>query len=229
MPRFCILRRWWRCGRARNTFVRENLVICCVVDCVSYFFRYASLRLLWTFSSEWSKCMLWGSVIVTGSDMLFEIFQSANVEIVCAVDYFSCYYCCRHWNFGIEYSLQCPCSRRTRTLSSRRLSAILVLKWFFWLGTVVGVAAAVRSRKTLAMLCEQTWCFVQRVYLHIRLLLLMIHLLIGGFSSLVFEYLLYFLHGMTKVHTHTHFELLVELSLSIAWGVFLGFSRFAVV
>ncbi len=25
-------------------------------------------------------------IIVTGSDMLFEIFQSANVEIVCAVD-----------------------------------------------------------------------------------------------------------------------------------------------
>ncbi len=24
---------------------------------------------------------------MTGSDMLFEIFQSANVEIVCAVDY----------------------------------------------------------------------------------------------------------------------------------------------
>ncbi len=34
-------------------------------------------------------------IIVTGSDMLFEIFQSANVKIVCAVDYFSCYCCCR--------------------------------------------------------------------------------------------------------------------------------------
>ncbi len=30
---------------------------------------------------------------MTGSDMLFEIFQSANVEIVCAVDYVSCYCC----------------------------------------------------------------------------------------------------------------------------------------
>jgi hypothetical protein len=37
------------------------------------------------------------------------------------------------------------------------------------------------------------------VYLHIRLLLLMIHLLIGGFSMLVFEYLLYLIHGMTEV------------------------------
>jgi len=65
--------------------------------------------------------------------------------------------------------------------------------------TIVDVGAAVRSRKTPAMVCEQTWCFVQRVYLHIRLLLLMIHLLIGGFSLLVFEYLLYFLHGMIEV------------------------------
>jgi len=75
-------------------FVRKHLVICCVVDCVSYFFRYASLCLLWTFSSEWSKCMWLGSVIMTGSDMLFEIFQSTNVEIVCAMDYFNCYCCC---------------------------------------------------------------------------------------------------------------------------------------
>jgi hypothetical protein len=160
MLQFCILRRWWRCERVGNTFVRENLIICCVVDCVSYFFRYASLCLLWTFPSEWSKCMRWRSVIVTGSDMLFEIFQSTNVEIVCAMDYFSWYCCCHCWSLGIEYSLQCPCSRRTRTLSSRGLSAILVLEWFFWLGTVVGVAAAVRSRKTPAMVCEQTLCFV---------------------------------------------------------------------
>ncbi len=40
----------------RNKVVRENLVICCVVECVSCFFRYASLCLLWTFLSEWSKC-----------------------------------------------------------------------------------------------------------------------------------------------------------------------------
>jgi hypothetical protein len=33
--------------------------------------------------------------MVTGSDMFFEIFQSANVEIGCVVDYFSYYcYCC---------------------------------------------------------------------------------------------------------------------------------------
>jgi hypothetical protein len=95
--------------------------------------------------------------------------------------------------------LQCPCSRRTRTLSGLRLSGIPVLECIFWRGTVVGVAAAVRSRKTAAMVCEQTWCFVQRVYLHIRLLLLIIHLRIGGFSLLVFEYLLYFPHGMTEV------------------------------
>jgi hypothetical protein len=30
---------------------------------------------------------------VAGSDMLFEIFQLANVEIVCAVDYVSSYCC----------------------------------------------------------------------------------------------------------------------------------------
>jgi hypothetical protein len=58
------------------------------------FFQYVSLCLLCTFSSEWSKCIWWGSVIVTGSDMLFDIFQSANVEIICFVDYFSCYCCC---------------------------------------------------------------------------------------------------------------------------------------
>ncbi len=56
-----------------------------------------------------------------------------------------------------------------------------------------------RSRKTAAMVCEQTWCFVQRVYLHIRLLLLIIHLQVGGFSLLVFEYLLYVPDGMTEV------------------------------
>ncbi len=199
MPRFYILRSCRRCGMVRNVFVRENLIICCVVDCVSYFFGYASLCLLWTFPSEWSKCMRWGSVIVMGSDMLFEIFQSTNVEIVYAVDYFNCYCCCRYWSLGIEYSLQCPCSRRTRTLSNRRLSVIPVLEWFFLLGTVVGVTAMVHSRKTPTMVCEQTWCFVQCVYLHIRHLLLMIHLLIGGFSMLVFEYLLYLIHGMTKV------------------------------
>jgi hypothetical protein len=199
MPRFYILRSCRRCGRVRNAFVRENLVICCVVDCVSYFFRYASLRLLWTFLSEWSKCMQSESVIVTASDMLFEIFQSANVEIVWAMDYFSFYCCCHCWSLGIEYNLQCPYSRRTITLSSRRFSAIPVLEWFFRLGTVVGVAVAVRSRKTPAMVCERTLCFVQRMYLHIRLLLLMIHLLIGGFSLLVFEYLLYLIHGMTEV------------------------------
>jgi hypothetical protein len=86
---------------------------------VFFIFWYASLRLLWTFSSKWSKCMRWGSVIAMGKDILFEIFRSANVEIVCAVNYFSCYCCCRSWSFGIEYSLQCPSSRGTRTLSSR--------------------------------------------------------------------------------------------------------------
>jgi hypothetical protein len=49
------------------------------------------------------------------------------------------------------------------------------------------------------MVCEQTWRFVQRVYLHILLLLSIIHFLIGGFSLLVFEYILYFLHGMPEV------------------------------
>ncbi len=78
-------------------------------------------------------------------------------------------------------------------------SAIPVLERIFWRGTVVDVAAAVRSRKTAAMVCEQTWCFVQRVYLHIRLLLLIIHLQVGGFSLLVFEYLLYVPDGMTEV------------------------------
>jgi hypothetical protein len=95
--------------------------------------------------------------------------------------------------------LQCPWSKRTKTLLSRRFSAIPVLECIFWRGTVVGVAAVMRSLKTPAMVCEQTWCFVQRVYLHICLLLLIIHLLIRGFSLLVFEYLLYFLHGMTEV------------------------------
>jgi hypothetical protein len=149
MPRFCILRRWWGCGRARNKFVWENLVICCVVECVSCFFRCASLCLLWMFSSKWSKCKRWGSGIVTGSDILFEVFQLANVEIVCAVDYFSCYCCCCWLSFGIECSLQCPCSRRTRTLSG---PAIPVLECNSWRGTVVSVAAAVRSQKVS---CDQ--------------------------------------------------------------------------
>jgi hypothetical protein len=186
MPWFCILRYWWQCGRVRNTFVRENLVIRCVVDCVSYFFGYAYLRLLWTFLSEWSKCMRWGSVIVTGSDMLFEIFQSANVQIVCAVNYFSCYYCCRCWSFGIEYSLQCPCLRRTITLLSRRLSAIPVLECIFLRRAVVGGVAAVCSRKTLATVCEQTWCFVQCMYLHICLLLSIIPTLPHVFEEVLF-------------------------------------------
>jgi len=69
----------------------------------------------------------------------------------------------------------------------------------FWRGTVVGVAAVVHSRKTAEMVCEQTWCFVQRVYLHI-------HLQIGGFSLLVFEYLMYFLHGMTEVRFFCFFS-----------------------
>jgi hypothetical protein len=73
------------------------------------------------------------------------------------------------------------------------------LECVFWLAIVVGVAAAVRSRKIAAMVYEQTWCFVQRVYLHIRLLLLIIHLQIGGFSLPVFEYLVYFPHGITEV------------------------------
>jgi hypothetical protein len=145
------------------------------------------------------KCMWWGSVIVTGSDMLFEIFQLANVEIVCVVDYFRYYCCCCWWSFGIEYILQCPCSRRTKTLSSQRLFAIPVLECILLQGMVVNVVATMRSRKTRAMVCEQTWCFVQHVYLHIRLLLLIIHLLIKGFLLLVFEYLLYFLHGMIEV------------------------------
>jgi hypothetical protein len=64
------------------------------VECVSYFFWYASLCFLWTFSLKWSTCMQLRSVIVTGSDMFFEIFQSTNVEIVCAMGYFNCYYYC---------------------------------------------------------------------------------------------------------------------------------------
>ncbi len=152
MPQFCILRRWWWCGKAWNKFIRKNLVICCVVDCVFYFFLYASLCILWTFSLEWSKCMRWGSVIMTGSDMFFEIFQSINIEIICAVDYYSYYYCCWWWwSFGIEYNLQYPCSRRTRTLSSRKLFVIPGLECIFWWGTIVGVAVAVRSQKTTAM------------------------------------------------------------------------------
>jgi hypothetical protein len=131
MPRFCILRRWWGCGRARKKIVRENLVICGVVERVSCFFRFGSFCLSWTFSSEWSKC-----------------------------------------------------SRRTRTLWGQRLSGIPVLECIFWRGTVVGVTAAVRSQKVAAMVCDQTLCFVQRVYLHIPLLLLLIHLQIGGFSCL---------------------------------------------
>jgi hypothetical protein len=114
------------------------------------------------------------------------------------MDYFSCYCCC-WWNFGIEYNLQCPCSRRTITLLSRRLFVILVLESFFFTGLVVDVATVMRSWKTHVMVCKQTWCFVQHMYLHIHFLLLIIHLLIEGFLLLVFEYLLYFLHGMIEV------------------------------
>jgi hypothetical protein len=64
---------------------------------------------------------------------------------------------------------------------------------------VVGVTVVLRSQKTPTMVCEQTWCFVQQVYLHIRFLFLIIHLLIEGFLLFVFKYLLYFLHGMTEV------------------------------
>jgi hypothetical protein len=199
LPRFWILRYWWSCG-GRGICLSEKIWSFVVLWTVFLiFFGYASLRLLWTFSSQWSKCMRWGSVIVTGNDMFFEIFQSANVEIVCVVDYFSYYCWCRWWSFGIEYSLQCPCSSRTRTLSSRRLFAIPVLECIFWRGTVVGVLVAVRSRKKPAMVCEQTWCLVQHVYLHIRLLLSIIHSLIRGLFLLVFEYLLYFFHGITEV------------------------------
>ncbi len=134
-----------------------------------------------------------------GVTCFLRFFKSANVEIVCVVDYFSCYYCCYWWSFGIEYSLQCPCLRRTRTLSSKRLFAIPRLECIFWRGTIISVANVRCSRKIVAMVCKQTWCFVQRVYLHIHLLLLIIHLQIGGFSLFVFEYLLYFLHGMTEV------------------------------
>jgi hypothetical protein len=70
---------------------------------------------------------------------------------------------------------------------------------FFFTGLVVDVATVMRSWKTHVMVCKQTWCFVQHMYLHIHFLLLIIHLLIEGFLLLVFEYLLYFLHGMIEV------------------------------
>jgi len=44
---------------ARGCGIRlsEKIWLFVVLWTVFYFFRYASLRLLWTFSSEWSKCM----------------------------------------------------------------------------------------------------------------------------------------------------------------------------
>jgi hypothetical protein len=88
MPRFCILRRWWGCGRARKKIVRENLVICGVVERVSCFFRFGSFCLSWTFSSEWSKCSrrtrtLWGQRL-SGIPVLECIFWRGTVVGVTA-------------------------------------------------------------------------------------------------------------------------------------------------